>query len=283
MSTELREEAVAVEGAVLHCRVAGRGPLVLCLHGFPDTAHSFDALLPELAAAGFTAVAPFLRGYAPSSLATDDDYSMSAVAGDIFALMDAFGAEDAALIGHDWGGFAAYTAANWRPERVRRVAVLAVPHLAAPRMSWAQLRRSWYVWLFQLPWLPERLVARDDFRFIDRLYRQWSPSWPPGEYDLRPVKDALAAPGGLRAALAYYRAMIRGSSAALRRLMSQPTSVPSLWLVGSEDGSVGVEQFADMERAFTGPFRKHVIPAGHFLHREQPALCQRLLLEFLRS
>lgn len=265
-----------------HCRAAGEGPLVLCLHGFPDTAHSFDALLPVLAEAGYRAVAPFMRGYAPTEVPADGDYSMQTLARDVTALADALGAGDVRLIGHDWGGFAACGAANTQPGRIRKLVVMAVPHMAAPRFTPAQLKRSWYVWLFQLPWLPERKLAENNFSFIDRLYREWSPSWLPTGYDLEPVKAALAAPGGLKAALGYYRAMIRGSDRASREMLARRTSVPSLWLVGAEDGSIGVDQFDGMAKAFTGPFRKVVVAgAGHFPHREQPDVVLAEVLPFL--
>lgn len=275
---------IRVNGVDLQCRAMGQGPLVLCLHGFPDSAHSYDDLLPVLANAGFRAVAPFLRGYHPSGLAADGDYSMLAVAGDVLGLIDALGEGQADVIGHDWGGFAAYTAANLRPQAFRRLVVMAIPHMAKPGFSWAQMRRSWYVWFFQLPRLPERRVPRDNFRFIDKLYRDWSPSWAASEYDLTPVKQALGRPENLRAAIGYYRAMIRGASREQREVMSRRTQVPCLWLAGEEDGSVGLEQFRQIDEAVDAPLSFHVIRgAGHFVHREAPQQVFQLILDFLAA
>ncbi|HUH39188.1 MAG TPA: alpha/beta hydrolase [Spongiibacteraceae bacterium] len=273
-----------VNGVNWAWREAGRGPLVVCLHGFPDTAHSFDELLPVLAEAGYRAVSVFLPGYSPSGPMPGDDYTISSIARQVLALIEALGERRAILVGHDWGGMIACCAANIAPQTVSRLVVLAVPHLGATRFSLAQLRKSWYVWFFQLPWWPERAVARNNYAFIDRLYAAWSPGWDPAQWQLTPVKHALAAPGGLRAALAYYRAMIRGNNRANFALMAAPTPVPSLWFAGAEDGSVDCRQFDGMQQAFTGPFKQVTVPgAGHFVHREAAQLFQSELIKFLAA
>ena len=188
------------------------------------------------------------------------------------------------MIGHDWGGFSAYTAANIDPERIDKLVVMAVPHMSQGNTSLAQLKKSWYVMLFQLPWLPERLVRRDNFEFIDQLYRDWSPNWDEEEFTLQPVKQALSAPGGLSAALAYYRALIRGSNKHDREIMSRQVSVPSLWIAGEVDGSVGLDQFEGLEAAFTDRFELLIVDkVGHFVHREAPELVHNRLLTFLAS
>ena len=277
-------KTIEVNGLSLAYLEQGEGPLVICLHGFPDSAYSYADMLPVLAAAGYRAVAPFLRGYYPSALAPDNDYSIPVVASDLLALINALGADKASVIGHDWGGFTAYTAADIAPQRIDKLVVMAVPHMHQSNFSLAQLKKSWYVLLFQLPWLPEKLVRRNNFEFIDQLYRDWCPHWDESAFALEPVKKALAAPGGLVAALAYYRSMIRGSSSRDREIMSRRTSVPSLWIAGEADGSVGLEQFEGMESAFTGPFELFIVDrAGHFVHREAADLVHNKLLQFLAS
>ncbi|MBV8063368.1 MAG: alpha/beta fold hydrolase, partial [Nevskia sp.] len=131
----------------------GEGPLVLCLHGFPDTAWSMAGLLRRLAAAGFRGVAPFMRGYAPGGIPDDRDYSVLALGRDVIALTEHFGAQQALVIGHDWGAAAAYAAAAQRPDRIRRIVTAGVPHLRRflLRPSRAQLRASHYMFKFQLP------------------------------------------------------------------------------------------------------------------------------------
>ncbi|MBB3048270.1 pimeloyl-ACP methyl ester carboxylesterase [Litorivivens lipolytica] len=285
MSTiEISSATIRVGLLDMAYREAGEGPLVICLHGFPDTAHSFDGLLPVLAKAGFRAVAPFMRGYYPTAVPADGDYAVTTLAADVLGLIQALGEDEAVLIGHDWGGFTAYAAANLAPEKVRQLVVIAVPHMGASRNSFAQLRRSWYVWTFQLPWLPERLVSKRNFHFIDRLYRSWSPNWPESEFQLAPLKAALAAPGGLRAALGYYRRMIRGASRDVYDVLSKTTSVPALWFVGEADGSIGPEVFVDTAKACSGPFELVSLPdVGHFVHREAPQVFQQKVLQFLAS
>ena len=258
------------------------GPLVLCLHGFPDTAQSYAQLLPQLAAAGYRAVAPYMRGYAPSGLAADGDYSTRALGQDVLALIDALGARDAAVIGHDWGAYAAYCAANLDAIRIHRLVLMSVPHIGGAVQSLRQLKRSWYIWFFQLSALPERRVARDNYAFIERLYRAWSPTWAISEEDLRPVKQALAAPGGLAAAIGYYRAMFRGSSRASWALLSAKTTPPTLMLSGAIDGAVGAEVFGRSQEAFSGPFEFQLLPdIGHFPQREAPEDVGKRILAFL--
>ncbi len=265
---------------------AGSGPLVLCLHGFPDTAQGFLPLLSALAAAGYRAVAPYMRGYAPSSLAPDGDYSVPALGHDVLALIEALGEKDAALVGHDWGAYAAYCAANLDTThtRIRQLVLMSVPHIGGAVQSLKQLRRSWYIWFFQLSGLPERRVARDNFAFIEGLYRAWSPGWVLSEAELRPVKQALTAPGGLAAAIGYYRAMFRNSSRQSWALLSAKTSPPTLMLSGAVDGAVGPEVFGRSQKAFTGPFEFRLLPGvGHFPHREAPAVVTPLILDFLSA
>ena len=255
---------------------------MLCLHGFPDTAFSFEQTLTHLAGAGYHAVAPFMRGYHPTGLPADGNYSVLSLADDILALTTSLGHDRVSVIGHDWGAFAAYTAANLHPDRIDRLVLMCVPHMHATHLTLSQLRRSWYVFFFQLPWLPERIVRRRDFAFIDRLYRSWSPNWDPAGFDLAPVKKALAAPGGLEAALAYYRSMIRGASKEQRRIMAQQTSVPTLFLIGEADGSVSTDQFVDVEKAFTKYVEVVRFPGvGHFPHRENFPLFWQKVQSFM--
>lgn len=281
---ELAIQAITVNGVEIAYLERGEGPLVLCLHGFPDSAYSFEGMIETLAEAGYRVVAPFLRGYYPSGLAPDGDYSVPAVARDILGLVDLLGGGKASIIGHDWGGFTAYTAANIAPEKIQRIVVMSVPHLHVTKMSWTQLKKSWYVLFFQLPWLPERVVARDNFAFIDRLYKDWSPNWDPAHFQLAPVKRALAIAGGLKAALGYYRAMIRGSKLEHRALMESQTTVPALWVAGTADGSVDIEQFLGIESAFTGPFELiKVEAAGHFVHREAKQQVENKIIDFFSA
>ena len=285
----VRIEANGVEFVALSC---GEGPLVLCLHGFPDTAYGFKTLLGQLAGAGFRAVAPFLRGYAPTGPAADGDYRFDRLAADALALIEALGAEQADLVGHDWGALAAMMAAHLDPVRVRRVVIAAVPHPRVLEHSLrggglrhlaGQLRRSWYMLFFQLPWLPERVVRRRDFAFIDRIWRAWSPGWDYREQDIAPVKAALADPAALRAALAYYRDTIRSAgNRDMYALAMGAVVAPALVVCGEDDGCMGAALFESYREGFDGEVTLvRMAGAGHFMHREQPEAFFEAVVAFL--
>lgn len=265
------------------------GPLALCLHGFPDTAHTWRHLLPALAGAGYHAVAPFMRGYAPTGLAPDGCYQVGALAGDANALHAALGGgPDAVVLGHDWGAFAAYGAAGAEPDRWRRVVAMAVPPLPASAggfFGFDQLKRSFYVFLFQMP-LADAIVPADDFAFVARLWGDWSPGYDAGA-DLVEVRRALGDPERVAAAIGYYRAMFDPSShrpehADAQRAAEGVPPQPTLYLHGRRDGCMGVEVAAGTLDLLAAGSEQHVLDeAGHFLHLEQPAATAGAVLGFL--
>ena len=194
-----------------YLRAGGDGPLALCLHGFPDTPHTWRHLLPRLAERGYRAVAPFSRGYAPTGVPSDGVYQTGALAADANALHDALGGDgDAVIIGHDWGAVATYGAAAHEPHRWARVVGLAVPPAGAVAAAFVsnvdQLQRSWYMFFFQHP-LSDLIVPANDFAFVERLWSQWSPGFD-ASTDLPHVRQSLADPANLQAALGYYRAAL---------------------------------------------------------------------------
>jgi pimeloyl-ACP methyl ester carboxylesterase len=256
------------------------GPLALCLHGFPDSAHTWDRLLPELAAAGFRAVAPWTRGYAPTATPADGDYSMPALIADANALHEALGGgSDAVLIGHDWGAMTAYGAGIVAPQRWRRLAALAVPPPAVALdafFRYPQLKRSFYVFLFQTP-LAELVAGADDLRFIENLWRDWSPSFEAGA-EIEHAKAALRDPANLGAAIGYYRAMFTTAAP------SGPPEQPTLYLHGSADGAFGVEGMTDVAAHLSPNSRVEIIDGvGHFLHLERPDVLNPLIVDWIRG
>lgn len=280
----MQQVAVSANGINFAAFSVGEGPLVICLHGFPDTPHRFFPLMEQLAAAGYQVVAPYLRGYYPSSPAADGDYSVLALARDLLALVEQLAPDGKAIVvGHDWGGFAAYTAANLQPERIRYLVQLAIGHMAVSNLTLAQLRKSWYVWYFQLPWLPERKLPQDDFAFIEHLSRDWSPAYPFASADFSLIKQTLSAEGGVHNALAYYRSMITGMGKEQWQLMSRPTTVPTLLVAGELDGAIGLDQFRGIEKAYSGRFLFVSYPGvGHFPQLESPERLARDILEFVQ-
>ena len=209
-SVAVRSATVRANGLEFGVLEAGSGPLALCLHGFPDAAWTWRHLLPALAGAGFHAVAPFMRGYAPTEVPADGAYRVGALVADAVALHEVLGGDGSAvLIGHDWGAEAAYGAAAHAPGRWRRLVTLAVPPAALDRVlfgDYEQLKRFFYLFMFRDPdGLAEAVVASDGMSFLDKLWRDWSPGYQPGEHLAR-VKQCLAEPANLAAAIGYYRA-----------------------------------------------------------------------------
>ena len=268
----------------------GDGPIVLCLHGFPDNAGSFRHQLPVLAEAGYRAVSLTLRGYEPRSIPTDGDYTIETIATDILAVIDSLNTGPVHLIGHDWGAAAAYVAAAAAPERFRSLTVMAVPHagrfardgLRIPR----QLRLSWYMGFFNIPWLSDWIVSRRDYRFIRWLWRDWSPSWQPEPGVLEGVISTLSQPGVRSAALGYYRAAL--SIKALLVSVEEAhysVPVPTLALSGERDGCIASDVFEELmlEQDFPKGLTFSRIPqAGHFLHQEQPGRVNRKIVDWLK-
>ncbi len=289
---EITKGEVTANGLAFAYLEAGSGPLALCLHGFPDSAWGWRHLLPALAAAGYRAVAPFQRGYAPTAVPADGRYQTGALALDACELHEALGGDaDATIIGHDWGAMATYGAAAWAPDRWRRVVTAAVPPadaVASAFLSFDQLRRSWYMFFFQHP-LAEMAVQMDDLTFIDRLWADWSPGYDAHE-DLGHVKDCLRDPSNLAAALGYYRATLGTgyqdpALSDIQAAGSLPTPQPTLYLHGTTDGCMGVELVKGVEALLPGEgSRVELIEgAGHFLHLERPDEVNRLIVDFLGS
>jgi pimeloyl-ACP methyl ester carboxylesterase len=290
---QFRQGRVRANGLTFATLEAGDGPLVLCLHGFPDHARSFRHQLPALAAAGFRAVAPFMRGYAPSEVPSAGPYQTAALAQDAVALIEALGYKRAALFGHDWGAVAAYGAAVLAPERVVRLITAAVPHgtafASALLANYDQQRRSWYMFFFQTPFA-DAAVPLADFRFLERLWQDWSPGWAYPADEMAALKDTFRQPGVVAAALGYYRATLNplNQDPALadvqQRISISPVSVRTLYFHGARDGCVGTELLDGMEQLFPQGLEAVIIPeAGHFLHQERPELVNPRVLEFLAA
>jgi 4-alpha-glucanotransferase len=291
---EFKAASVRAGGLTFHYLEAGAGPLVLCLHGFPDHARSFRFQLPALAKAGFRAVAPYLRGYAPSDVPANGPYQGAALAKDVAALIDALSPKEPAFVfGHDWGALATYGAAQIAPHRIRKIATAAVPHgprlLQAIVTNYSQMKRSWYIFMFQMP-TAEAAVSNKGFEFLDRLWADWSPGWTLPREEMTALKATFAKPGVLAAALGYYRhtfnpALQVAELADLQaKLMTDPISVPALVFHGERDGCIGVETLDGMEALFPKGLKKVVLPdAGHFLHQEKPERVNEELIAFLKA
>src|ERR1700722_6574623 len=254
------------------------GPLALCLHGFPDSAHPWRFLLPTLAKAGFHAVAPFLRGYAPTEIPADGRYQIGALVRDANALHEALGGrEDAVIIGHDWGALTAYGAVAHQPERWRRAVALAVPLPASIGMSMltsGQLQRRWYTFFFLSP-TADLALPLDNFAFIDGLWRDWSPGYD-GTWDVARVKESIGDPSHMAAAIGYYRALSNSDHldpdlAGEQTAAFLPPPKPTLYLHGRDDGCLLLSSIGQpLEHMAQGSDVVVIDDAGHFLHVEKP-------------
>ena len=294
MTSPLRARTVIANGVPFGVVEAGSGPLALCLHGFPDSAHSWRYLLPALADAGFHAVAPFMRGYAPTGIPADGCFGLGALVADAVRLHDVLGGDDqAVLIGSDWGAETAYGAAAFAPERWRRVVTLGVPPLALDRKIFAdydQLKRFFYLFFLKTPFA-ESALAADDMAFLDRLWQDWCPGYDASE-DLRNVKQCLRGEGNLTAAIAYYRAEepglqhfgVDGLYAAEEAAFASAGPQPTLYLHGDRDGCIDLALVEDAERHLaTGSRMEVVADAGHFLHVEKPAVVNDRILAWVSA
>jgi len=290
----LKTSSVDANGINFHFVEAGEGPLVLCMHGFPDHAYSFRYLIPDLARAGFRAVAPFMRGYSPTSTPKDGRYDAWLLSYDVLALIDALGAREATVVGHDFGGPAALGATILRPDKATRLVTIATSHPAvAESRDFNYLRGTWHAFYFQMPFA-EETVAHDDFAFIEAWWRDASPKWDIPQEILEDVKETFRKPGVLEAAIAYYRQNAKHSLAPdlsdptvedTRRVISTSlVTVPTLAMHGTHDRPRRLEVFENMDRYFIGGLKKVVVPGtGHFMHQEKPDEVNQHIVDFLKS
>ncbi len=281
-------QAVHLDDVTLSCLVAGDGPVVLCAHGFPDAASTFRHQVKPLVERGFRVVCPTMRGYAPSSVARSGRYDAEVLGQDLCALASHFSPDKPVrLVGHDWGAIAAYAATAIAPHRFSHLITIAVPHIrnVAPRLLMpAQARRSWYIWMFQLRTIAEMRLAENDLALIDRLWRDWSPSYTASKEDLDLIKAGIAT--RMPEVIGYYRAFFSRTSlfGVPRRLLLTKTSVPALYLHGEDDGCIGVDLMVGSDKHFTaGVSLQRIEHAGHFVHLEKPDIVNPLLLDFFGS
>jgi len=284
---EFRTGSVTANSIDFHYIELGAGPLVLCLHGFPDNAYTYRYLLPVLAEAGFRGVAPFMRGYSPTGKPPDDRYDSILLGQDAAALIAALGANEAFVVGHDWGGLATLAGAILAPQRIRRIVTLGVAHPAAMGTDYDTLKGSWHAYFFQMPFA-ESAVAANDYNFIVRWWRDASPEYDPSAEIIESVKATFRLPGVLTSALNYYRHTFHPANReptlnALReKVATTPIPVPALAFHGTRDRPGRMLAFERMDTHFAAGLEKVLIPGtGHFIHLERPNEVNTKIVEFL--
>lgn len=269
----------------------GSGPLILLLHGFPDNALTWSHQMPALAAQGYRVVAPYLRGYLPTTIPQNGFYDKATHVADMIALIQKLNdGKPCQLVGQDWGAIIGYGILAARPELVSRAVLMAVPHpgqVTKSLLDPKHIHRSFHWWFFQLAELPEKALLADDMAFIDYLWSYWTTEGFQDEAHIRSVKETLRQPGVLPATLAYYRAMFDLSKAdpalsALREAMTRSITVPTLALCGADD--LRAELMQDQSQYFLNEYAFTLIArAGHFLHREQPEAVTQQLIDWFRK
>ena len=291
----ITQHSASVNGFDLSYLAAGLdngGPLAVCVHGFPDSAHTWRHLLPRLADAGYRAVAPFLRGYAPSEVPADGRFQTAASALDVLELRASLGGgADSVIIGHDWGAPITHIAASHAPDAWRKVVSMAVPPGNAVGAAFignlAQIKRSWYMFFFQHP-LSDLVVGANDLAFIDMLWADWSPGYDARE-DLALLKPSLRDAANLQAALGFYRATLGAgyNDPALQSMQEKSSAIPPqsyLYLHGRTDGCMGVEVAESARGELPAHARMEIVDgAGHFLHLERPDAVNQIILDFLKA
>ncbi len=276
---ELATRTIDSDGVRLHCVTAGRptDPMVLLLHGFPARWSTWRSTLNALANAGFFAVAPDLRGYGasdkPAGVAA---YSVARFVDDVAAIVRGFGRERVCLAGHDFGGGVAWGVAMVHPELVARLAILNSVHpvgIEREMRRWSQLKKSWYVFFFLLPWLPEWWLSRRDFRF---LRRSLADDGLPAEV----IDDIIAgvrSPDSLHAAINSYRASFQDGIR--RRLAPQRVEVPTLVLWGDRERHLNASLADPPADWVTNARVVHIPDASHWVQHDAPDEVAALLVE----
>ncbi|WP_203335040.1 alpha/beta fold hydrolase [Planococcus beigongshangi] len=282
---DLEFQWIETNGMKLYTAVAGPedGPLVILLHGFPEFSYGWKHQIGALVDQGYCVMAPDQRGYNLSSKPEGaENYTLNKLRDDIVGLIGWSGKEKAVVIGHDWGGAVAWQLAATRPELVEKLIAINIPHpLAMPKVMMRnplQLVRSSYMAYFQIPQLPEKMMAAEDFRFMEQAMKNTSRKNTFSEEDLANYKEAWAQEGALTGMLNWYRALTKGS---FNQTPGKKIAVPVriLWGLGDQFLSQQLAEESlnfcmDAELVFIGE-------ATHWVHHEQPEIVNRLIQEFL--
>ncbi len=284
----MKHEQAEVNGVRLHYVEAGEGPLVVLLHGFPEAWFGWERQIPMLAEAGFRVVAPDMRGYNLSEKPRGwRNYERAHLSGDVAALIRHLGAERAHVVGHDWGSIVSWYTAMDHPEVVERLVVLdaghpleAVAALRRPR----QLLRSWYVFFFQVPRLPEALMRARNWRLLRDPFENDA---RPGAFDagdMRRYIEAWSRPGAITAQVDYYRAAFRHFRRDTKAQANPPVEAPTMVIWGEND-KYGLPELARCENSeVPGLERVEILPGvSHWVQHDEPERIGKLLIEFLRG
>ena len=281
-------ESIAFQNGLvkLHAVALGPkdGPVVVLLHGFPEFWYGWHRQIGPLAAAGFRVIVPDQRGYNLSSKPSGvSAYALTELVSDVIAIADQLGQQRILLAGHDWGAAVAWSAALLHPQRIAKLAVVNVPHPSVMRKflntRFRQFRRSWYMFFFQLPWLPEALLAASNYRSAARSLLRSSRPGTFSPEDLVQYRAAWSQPGALTATINWYRALFRFRTKFTNRTVHVPTRI--LW--GERDAFLLPEMAQESLRYCDNAELFTFADATHWLQHEEPARVSELLIDFFRG
>ncbi len=274
-------------GAIeLHAVASGPngGPVVVLLHGFPEFWYSWRKQIEPLAAAGFRVIVPDQRGYNLSSKPRGvASYSIPKLVADVIALADHLGQPKIYLAGHDWGAMVAWSAAILHADRIAKLAILNVPHPSVMRRYLMteprQLLRSWYMFFFQLPWLPELFFSAFNFRTGIGSLVNSSREATFTEEDLNQYRAAWSQPGALTAMINWYRTLFRAPT----RFSNPVVTVPTRIIWGERDRFLLAEMAQQSLRYCADGELFTIAEASHWVHHEEPGRVSQLLIEFFQN
>ena len=286
MTTETwQHKEIITNGIRMHYVIQGSGPLVVLLHGFPEFWYSWRYQIPFLAEHGYTVVAPDLRGYNDTDKPRTG-YDVGTLTRDIADLITGLGQQKAIIVGHDWGGALAWVFAAAYPHMTERLIVMNAPHPQAMMREFrtlSQLRKSWYIFFFQLPWLPEYVLLRNNANEIGRMLQgaAFQKSVFSREVTAK-FQEAMSKPGAMTAALNYYRQVFRRLPVSSNDPRNRITA-PTLLIWGMHDIALGIGLTKGLER-WVGDLEIRYIPdSGHWVQQEQPEQVNQFILEFLQA
>ncbi len=288
MRPEVRTVLVKANGLTFEVDQCGSGDkFALLLHGFPESKFSWRHQMPLLAELGYTVWAPNLRGYGKSSKPPAiADYHIDHLVADAAALIDAAGAKDTLLMAHDWGAVIAWNFAIRKVRPLERLVIMNVPHpacMARELRTWAQRRKSWYIFLFQIPWLPERMMARRGAQAIGRAFSDMAidkSRFPVAVTD--EFRRNALEPGALTAMINYYRAALRAGEKAMN---PEPgaVDVPTLMIWGEEDTALGKATTLGTDRYVSDLTLRYLPGVSHWVQQEAPETVNAMIEAWLKG
>lgn len=287
-SFPVRTRMIDANGLHFEVDECGEGErLALCLHGFPEHSHSWRFQLPMLAELGYRAWAPNLRGYGHSSRpAGTDAYSIENLMADVAGLIDASGCKETILLAHDWGAVIAWYFAMRAPRPLQRLIICNVPHPGPGSrrgITREQLKKSWYIFFFQIPWLPEKLLGRHGAKAIGEMMR--ASAVDKTHFDdaaCEVYRQNAAQPGALTAMINYYRALVLGGGLARQKTLGYPViETPTLVVWGEDDVALTKETTYGTEDFVRDLTIRYLPRVSHWVQQEQPEIVNAMIRAFL--